>query len=159
MKEILERKLKCAKEGQKEWRAITGTTRLAPNEVVILFPTNDNEVNLVGMRYLDTYLQRSGRRKAVILTNNDFVKNEVQKFSQNVKAVIEFDNDRINNLMALYQLYCFDNRFVVVALDEPFCRNASSLVGVKNTTVEQLIAVGVYSIIPFRPLKDNERIV
>lgn len=157
--EILQEKYKRVKEAEKEWRSLLHITRPKHNDRIVLFPTRDDECNLHGMRYLDTFLQRENARSAVIVTVENRVKREIQNYSDHIKSIIEIEDSQALDLVSLYELHVFDGRFVVVALDMPSSRNGSSLVGYKDITVEQLVAIGIYSIIPFRQLRGDRKIL
>ncbi len=157
--EAIKEKYKLTKTAQKEWNSLLHVTKPKPNDRILLFPNLDWECNLQGMRYLDTYLQRVNADKAIIITIENNVKRDIQLYSDNVRSIIEISAEQAERLIALYELHIFDNRFVVISLDRPFSRNGSSLVGYKGTTVEQLVAIGIYGIIPFRRLPQNKKIV
>ncbi len=159
MKEILERRYKIAQQAQSEWNALLHLTKAKPDDSIILFPGTDHECNFQGMRYLDTYMQRINTKRAIILTVDSFVKNSIGNYSDNISSIIEISQEQAQGFIALYQLRIFDDRFIVVSLNQPFCRNAEGMIGIKDITVEQLVAIGVYSIIPFRPLPANKKTI
>lgn len=159
MRDILNRRYKLAQQAQSEWNSMLHITKARSDDSIILFPGEDHECNLQGMRYLDTYMQRVNTKKAIILTTDAFVKNNIGLYSDNVGSIIEISSEQAQRFIMLYQLRIFDNRFIVVSLNRPFCRNAEGMIGVKEITVEQLVAIGVYSIIPFRPLPPNQKTI
>ena len=159
MKEALEKRLELAKQGMMEWGNILRMTRLAADDHVILFPSDRFEYNHFGLKYLDTFLERVGGNKAVLLTFDPYVQNNATAFSDKIKSLIYFERDRVEKLLALYTLYEFDERFIVISLDEPYVRNAEGLIGKKGITTEELIAVGIYKIIPFRRIGENTKIM
>ena len=159
IRELVDQKLRQLRWAKSQWDSIRSTLNLGDRDFVIIFPSKNREYNLYGMKYLDTFLQRQNGGQAVIITNDSFVKNFVELYSDNVKKILCVEERQLNNLVNLYQLYKFEPNLVIISLDKPFCRNASGLVGVKNITIEQMIAIGIYSIIPFRPLKGKEKII
>lgn len=159
MKENLEKRFEAAKQGMDEWISIERLSRLAPNDYVLLFPSDRFDYNYFGLKYLDTFLERVNGNKAVLLTFDQYVLKNASTFSDNIKSIINFSREQAEKLLALYSLYIFDQRFVVISLDEPYTRNALGLIGKKGITAEELIAVGVYKIIPFRRLKDNSKVM
>ena len=154
MREILEKKVRQAEKAQRQWNYLLKRTQLEDKDYVILFPENDMECNYYGMLYLDTFLQRANGKKAVILANNAYVIDNIASLSSRIKEIILYEKEQVEGLLAWYELCRFDDRFIVVSLDKPYCRKAKGLIGVKGTTIEQLVAIGIYSIIPFEPLKD-----
>lgn len=153
IKEIAKKKLEMARGAQSEWRYLLERVQLVEKDYVILFPGDDQECNYYGMLYLDTFLQRVEGGKAVILTNNEYVKENIKNYSLHVKDIIYYSPEQIKRLITWFELEQFDPRLKIISLDVPFCRNARGIIGVKGTTIEQLIAIGVYSIIPFQPIK------
>ena len=57
----------------------------------------------------------------------------------------------------LFELYGFAPHLVVVSLDIPYSRKSSNQIGKNHISVEQLIAIGVYGIIPFRPIQIGKK--
>jgi len=152
---IINEKLEYASMGLSEWHRIDSGYDLQQNDYVVLFCDDDIEVNESGMLYLDTFLDRVEGNKVVVLTNNKFVADNIKDYSKKIISVEECNDEQVTCLLSLYSLFHFDHRFRVVSLEKPHGRKAKSLIGVKGTTVEQLVAIGVYGIIPFRSL--NER--
>ena len=159
IRELIDQKLRNLRWAQAMWDALKPTLELCPQDYVILFPSCNRETNLYGMKYLDTFLQRRDADKAVILTNDSFVKNRADQYSNNVKKIVCLEDEKLDFLVELYQFYIFEPNMVVISLDKPYCRNGTGLIGVKGTTIEQMIAIGVYGIIPFRSLRGREKIV
>ena len=158
MKDTLKTKKRIARTAQKEWRKLLRRAELGPNDYFVLFPTEDRKCNYSGVRYLDTFLLRAGGNQAAILTVDSWVQQEACRYSRCVKSIDLCDRAKAGRLVTLYELYRFHPRFITVSLDQPFCRKASGLIGVKGTTVEELVAIGIYGIIPFRPLGRGGRI-
>lgn len=155
IKEILEKKLNLAEQGQYEWEYLLQRVQADPNDYFILYPNKDRECNYYGMQYLDIFLERQEGKNAIILTSDEYVEHQIKNFSSRIKVILHYDSQKIKNILSLYELYPFDSRFIVISLDEPYCRNARGIIGVKGTTVEQLIAIGIYKIIPFKPIKKS----
>ena len=158
VKDVLNKKQRVARTAQREWKALLRQAALGPNDYFVLFPTENREYNTNGIKYLDTFLLRVGGNEAVVLTVDPWVQREAHLYSKCIKSIALCNREKAGHLITLYELYRFHPRFITVSLDQPYCRKASGLIGVKGTTVEELIAIGVYGIIPFRPLNDSERI-
>ena len=150
--QLIDRKLRSLSWAQSQWDSLWPDLSWEEDDYIIIFPQCNRECNLYGMKYLDTFLQRRSGKQAIILTRDSFVRNCIRTYSDNIKKIICLEEKMLSDLVELYQFHVFHSNVVVVALDEPFCRKASGLVGIKQITIEQMIAIGVYSIIPFRPL-------
>lgn len=159
VEKMLDRKLRKLRFAQMEWDLLWPSLNYVENDCIVLFPEDNREVNIYGMKYLDTYLQRRCSENAIILTSDSFVKKTILEYSEHVKKVIYIEKEKMERFIGLYELYIFAPNLVVVSLQFPFCRNALGQIGIKHTTVEQLIAIGVYSILPFRPLGIGEKLV
>ncbi len=70
---------------------------------------------------------------------------------ENLDIVIVSDKE-MDDLITYLKLTEDDSKFVIVSLRHPVTRNAKHLVGVKDLTVEQIVAVGIYFIIPYRQI-------
>ena len=70
-------------------------------------------------------------------------------FSEKVFSVESLSSDDADALLQYYELVEFDSRFIAASLDEPNGRNGRALIGVSNITVEEMVAIGIYKIIPY----------
>lgn len=128
------------------------------NTAVVLMPSCDDADNYYAMLYLDQFLESTKRDNAVILSYDERVRAAASDFSANITSVIPFSRKKAELLMKYASLYEFDNRLVIASLEEPTGRKGRSLVGVKNLTAEEIFAMGVYRLYPFRkekPIKWN----
>lgn len=116
---------------------------------VILLPSQDRRYNYAALRYVDQMLERHNYDNAIFLTVDPMVEKVAGLFSKNIRAVETISRKKAERLMQFYCLYEFDPRFVVASLEEPNGRNAVGLIGKNGTTVEELIAIGVYQIPEF----------
>lgn len=153
LSEQMKKRLKQAKEGCRYWNGLIRAVSLRPGESVVLFPEHNVEYNRYGLMYLDTYLNRQNRLGAIVLTNDMCVKQEAFRYSNRIRSVVDISNEDIRTLLQYYCTYNFSPDFKVISLRLPYGRNAENVVGRKGTTIEQLIAIGIYGIIPFRSLE------
>lgn len=116
---------------------------------VILLPSGNQRYNYAALRYVDQMLERHNYDNAIFLTVDPVVEKAAGLFSENILAVETISRKKAERLMQFYCLYEFDPRFVVASLEEPNGRNAVGLIGKNGTTVEQLIAIGVYQLPEF----------
>lgn len=123
------------------------------NTAVVLMPSCDDLCNYYAMLYINQFLEVTNRENAVILTYDKQVIENADKFSANIIAVIPFSRKKAELLMKYTSLYEFDSRLVVASLDEPTGRNGKNLVGIKGLTEEEIFAIGVYRLYPFRKEK------
>lgn len=155
IRNVVREKLIEADIAQTEWELLKNFTELAEDERLVFFPESDESVNHYGMLYMDTYLMRNDAKKAIVIYSDASVKEQISNYSDNVRKCIFYDSEKMNRFLTLYALYPIDSRIAVVSLDQPFCRNGSRLLGVNDITVEQLIAIGVYAIIPFDRIQEG----
>lgn len=113
---------------------------------VILMPGTNRQYNLSALLFLDQMLKHRKYDNAVILTVDKAAAACAKLFSENIRAVECISRRRAEQLMQFYCLYEFDPRFIVASLDEPDGRNVWRLVGVRATTVDELMALGVYKL-------------
>lgn len=155
IRKVVREKLIEADIAQAEWESLKNLVELKDNERVVFFPESDEKVNHYGMLYMDTFLMRNDAQKAIVIYQDESVKEQILNYSDNVRKCIFYNLEKMNRFITLYSLYPIDSRIKVISLDRPFCRNGSRLLGVNNITVEQLIAIGVYAIIPFDRIKEG----
>ncbi|MBR4227348.1 MAG: hypothetical protein IKR86_11435 [Candidatus Methanomethylophilaceae archaeon] len=117
-----------------------------------LFPEEDGKVNYYGLLYLDEYLVRNLLKEALIVTSCPGVMKVADLFTPKIRDVVILTDEEMDDLIAYLKLTEDDSRFVIVSLTKPATRNAKHLVGVKDLTVEQIVAIGIYFIIPFRQI-------
>jgi len=113
---------------------------------VILLPSCNTAYNYAALRYVDQMLSLHHYDDAIFLSVDPVISKAAGLFSKNILAVETIARKQAERLMQYYCLYDFDPRFVVASLDEPNGRNAVGLIGRNGTTVEELVAIGVYQI-------------
>ena len=102
------------------------------------------------MYYIDTYLNRHNLLDAVVLTSSEYVLANVKKFSSNINKVEYKNNDVLNGFIGLFVLDNLAWGIVIVSLNKPTGRNALLSSLLERFTLEEMVAVGIYSIIPFK---------
>ena len=117
-----------------------------------IFPESDGKVNYYGLLYLDEYLVRNLLKEALIVTNSPGVMKVADQFTPKIRDIVIVSDKEMDDLIAYLKLTEDDSRFVIVSLRHPVTRNAKHLVGVKDLTVEQIVAIGIYFIIPYRQI-------
>ena len=128
--------------------------------VVVLLPQYDDEACYFALLYLDRMLSLRKMNAAVLLTVSSDIIEIAPIFSKKILAIEIIDNQVADSLLQYYELMMFDERFIAASLDEPNGRNGRALVGISNITVEELVAIGIYRIIPYvqkkRPVYNGE---
>ncbi len=117
---------------------------------VILMPGTNRQYNRSALLFLDQMLKQRKYENAVILTVDRAAAASAKLFSENICAVECISRRKAEQFMQFYSLYEFDPRFIVASLDEPYGRNAWRLAGVRGTTVDELMALGVYRLPVFK---------
>jgi len=119
---------------------------------IVLFPENDGKVNYYGLLYLDEHLVRTLTREALIVTSCPGVMKVANLFTPKIKDIVIISEKEMESLISYLKLTEDDSKFVIVSLTKPSTRNAKNIVGVKDLTVEQIVAIGIYFIIPYRQI-------
>ena len=148
-KNNLRKKIFMCKKGWFLWHFLLKKHPEIQNTAVILMPDKINKTNFYFLHYLNDYLSLKGRDNAVVLTHDSVVYHNAKKVCGKIIDVIHFDSGKAKAIMVYASLYCFDDRLVIASLDEPIGRDGRSLIGLNNLTEEEVIAIGVYGILPF----------
>ena len=146
--EILEKKKLAAKAGGEVWNQIQSKLEDRSN-YVLLFPDDEKEILKYGMLYMDSFATRNSIKGICVCTNSDFVISNVDQYASSVCQIIKLETVEVENLIQLYAYYPFYKNFEIVSYSKPHCRDASQMLTKNGLTKEQLIAIGVYKIIPF----------
>ncbi len=158
IEKILEKKMKVAKEGEKVWNKIRSKISDV-NEYILLFPEGDDETLKYGMMYMDTFAMRNNIKRICVCTDSKFVKKSIDKYSACLDELIMISRKEVDALIQFYSYFLFDNKFQIVSLTKPNCRNAIDLIGKNQITKEQLVAIGIYRIIPFEKISVCEDVI
>lgn len=151
IEELLEMKKLAAKSGGNVWNKIKKNMD-NKNSYVLLFPNDEEEILKYGMIYMDSFAVRNGIESICICTDSRFVIKNVEKYSSSVSEVMELKEQEVEDLIQLYAYFPFDKNFEVVSYTKPKCRDASHMLYKNSLTKEQLIAIGVYKLIPFQQI-------
>ncbi len=125
---------------------LDGTNRL------VLFPDEDGKVNYYGLLYLDEHLVRNLKKEAVIVTSCPGVMRVASLFTPKIKDIVMVTEREMDCLIAYLKLSEGAIDFTIVSLTKPAGRRGEYLVGAKGLTVEQMVAIGIYFIIPYRQI-------
>ena len=142
-----------AYKGWYHWHRLTRKYSL-DNAAVILMPSLNKGYNYYALLYLNQMLSQRNFSKALILTFDPAVIRAARLFSEKICGIENFSRKKAEDLMQYYCLYEFDSRFIVASLEEPEGRDVRGIIGKNGTTVEELMAIGVYGIYPFTKEKD-----
>ena len=123
-----------------------------PATEIVVFPEDDCKLNYYGLLYLDERLVRGLKKDAIIVTSNPGVMKAVGLFTNKVKEIIMISDEEMRDLLCLYGVIDTPSPFIVVSMNSPEGRHADRMLGVKDISMEQIVAIGVYFIIPFRPI-------
>ena len=151
IEELLKMKKLAAKSGGNVWNKIKKNMD-NKNSYVLLFPNDEEEILKYGMIYMDSFAVRNGIESICVCTDSQFVIKNVEKYSSSVSEVMELKEQEVEDLIQLYAYFPFDKNFEVVSYTKPKCRDASHMFYKNSLTKEQLIAIGVYKLIPFQQI-------
>jgi len=161
VKKLLFQNLVSAYRGWWLWHKLTKKYKKhgGSNWAYILLPDTNERDNYLSLLYLEQMLSHHKFSKAVILTHNAQVHKLAPLFPAQIAEVVECSRIEALQLIQFYCLYNFDIRFFCAALDEPYGRDASKLIGVNGISAEEIFAIGVYRIYPYAkelpPALDN----
>lgn len=119
---------------------------------LIIFPEHNKEINYYGLLYLDEYLVRNLKKNVYIMTCDKTVAQSVALFTSKYHFVQYCSEKEMESLLSLYGLINFEFNLTIVSLKWPTVRNGEYLVGAKNTSLEMVIAIGIYFLIPYKKI-------
>ena len=131
------------------WHRIIKQYKVGPTTAVVLLPKNDLENSYFALLYLDRMLSIKEYRDAVIIVPNEMLEKASKIMCHKINKVVQMTESRIDALLQFYMLCKFDHRFYVTSLDDIPCRNGRELIGVHGIGVEEMVAIGIYQIIPY----------
>jgi hypothetical protein len=143
--------IKKAYAGRAIWLDIVKKYNLSEKDYVILMPSLSREYNYYGLLYFDQFMKHAKADRGIILTSDERVVKTASLFSENIADVVEFSQKKAELLMKFYCLYMFTDKLVIISLEEPEGRSGLQLVGKKNMTLEEIMAIGVYGLKEFIP--------
>lgn len=149
IKDVLNRKIEIAKFGEEVWKKVK-RKRLQANDYVLLFPDDKEEILRCGMKYMDAFAIRNSIDGICVCTDSQIVKKSIDKYASSLRQIIELTSEEVNALITYYSYFPFENNFEVVSYSKPYVRDASKMVNINGLTEEELIAIGVYKLIPFQ---------
>ncbi len=155
VEKIVQKRMTDAKLAESECKILLD---MHPEEDVrfIFFPKESDEVRKYGLLYLDTHLSRMNAKNAVIIYEDTDIAQIAPHYSERIIDMFQYSNEQMNRFLTLYSLCEIDPRIIVVSLDRPYCRWGSRLINVHGTTIEELVAIGIYRIIPFEKISPKE---
>jgi len=141
--------IKC-REGRKIYQRFS--SKLDDSVKIALFPDSDGKVNYYGLLYLDEHLVRNLTKEVLIVTSCPGVMKVADLFTPKIRDIVIISDEEMESLIAYLKLTEDESKFVIVSFTQPTTRLAKNLVGVKDLTVEQIVAIGIYFIIPYRQI-------
>lgn len=141
-----------AYKGKIIWRNINHKYGLK-DTAVIVFPDLNEKILKYGMLYLDKYLEKNKKKKAIIIL--PFSKSTPKYiYKSDEKIILELSEKKINYLVHFSNLLDISDQMVVLSFDLPNGRRLKKLLGVNGLNVEELIAVGIYRLFPFKKIEE-----
>ena len=141
-----------ALKGRQQWRRIVkryGLKKSGKKTAVILLPKDDQENSYFALLYLDRMLSRHDYQSAVILARTDIDQKAAPLLSKKIRAVERVSDEAAEALLQFYTALPFDRRFICASLTDVKCRDGKKLLGTCGITIEEMVAIGVYRIVPF----------
>ena len=136
---------------KKSYRALCHWKRLRRSwgkntTAIVLIPCGDHEISFYALAHLKQMLSSRQLQNALILSNDMLALKICNMYSETVADSIRITNEEMDNYLHLYNLYRFDDSFIVASLELPYGRNGTSLIGVKGITKEEVFCIGVYGL-------------
>ena len=159
MKNLLSDRFKSAAKGKKSFLKILKKFSLFKDKKLayLIFPEKDAEINHYAFLYLDDFLLRFGYDSAVIVTSERNIDENELKLSDKIIEVLNFSRVQIQNLIDYYSMNPAMKDVRIVSLDKPSGRRGTNLLNRKGLSVEQMIAIGVYFLLPFEKINSDFR--
>ncbi|GHV21919.1 hypothetical protein FACS189494_07990 [Spirochaetia bacterium] len=147
--------------GHKLFRVFVERNKIPACDFTVIFPQIDNEINLKGLSYLNSFYMYIEHLRNItlleqivsapvsckfhIISEDEMVFNSARMFSNKIKTVELWKDKDINDLTMYYTTYRPPN-IIFLSIDYPNGRNCSNLIGIKNIDLKKLICMGVYGI-------------
>ena len=144
MRRQMRANLKKAFKGWRQWYKLVRLQGVAGHTLFLLLPGDDAEVAYYALKHLDNVLDNRQMVNAVVLAHDPVVLKAAPLFSKRILHAVPFSREQAEQLMQYHTVYNVDARLVVMSLDEPYGRNARTLVGRRGVTLEEVVVVGVY---------------
>ncbi|MBE5946733.1 MAG: hypothetical protein E7259_07330 [Lachnospiraceae bacterium] len=134
-----------AQKGRLLWLELVEKYNIDDATFVVLLPDTNRRDNECAMKYTDAFLTQKYAKKALVLSHDEWVRNEGMKLTGNAEYV-EFDRESAKALMQFYCLYEFAPNLVIASLTEPSGRLGEKLVGHKEPALsyEEVFKAVVY---------------
>lgn len=143
--------LEQARIGRQEWLGLAELLELQPNDYIILFSSQFNQLNYYALLYLNQFIAHKKPARTFIVTDNDLVMKAHSFFTDKIDGCHKLSSEDIAVILLFYRLYMFTDRLIIVALDELPGRSLGNLVGVNRITLEEIISLGIYQLRKFQP--------
>lgn len=128
------------------------------NTLFLLLPSDDPGNIYFDLLHLDRLLLARGADHAVVITSSMLAAKAAKAMCGDIMALEFFSNKDVEALLSFSALGDFDRRFINGMLKGPLSRAGYALLGKNATTLEELVAIGLYRLLPFverAPFKYN----
>lgn len=140
-KRIIEKR-NLALRGREIWLAIKASNNLDENWALVIFPTENVELNKTAVEYLSDYLKKKYLNGVVLLTHKyaPFIAGiSIDNCTMVSKCLSENDMEAI---IMYYKLQQFFRNIVVVSIDEPF--GCDAIIGKCDITLVDYVADAIF---------------
>lgn len=154
LRKTMRANLKSSFSGWVCWHNIAKKYGLDKTTIILLPSNNSDEVNYFSLLYLDKLTRARKNKRSLVITTDPIIERAAALLSKTFDCAIIISEKEMDQMLQLYSLFPFSKRLVVAALGGIEGRKADMIVGRNKTTVEELVAVGVYALKPsFEKLK------
>ena len=125
-----------ARRGHKIWKTIRDTYHIGENDCLVIFPDDNEQLDILALRYLDDYLYRKYINRAFIVVPSE------KNICNSNHEMISLPINEVNELIAYYKLVQFKEKLVVVSMMEPFGNDG--IIGKAGITLDDYIVNALY---------------
>lgn len=136
--------LRNVKKGKKVWKQLHKSIE-NDRDYLIIFPENDESLNQIGIKYLNEFKALHGDVVFRYVCSNQNVYNMLEK-KVNCESISLLTQKQMKHLLDLYTACNFYANAIIISLQLPRGRSAERLLGVKGTSIEQIVKYGIFKL-------------
>jgi len=139
-----------ALRGRRRWLKVKRKYSVDKNGVyVIMMPDADRELNEYALRHIDDFLNYRKGGAVVILTTDEWVESNANRFSERIAAIeliTQRDYRYFSYYYYYYYYYGFSERFIMMSLQGSYGERLALADHVNGITKEDMACLGLYII-------------
>ena len=152
---LLKQRLYSAAKGKRLFIRFFRKYKKQIKKVFVIFPDHDKKINHYGLLYLDDFLLRNEYKCAVIITSEQNLCDTAKTFSEKIVETVFIPKTKMQNLIDYYAFNPTLQNILIISLEKPQGRNGTSMIGKKDLSTEQIIAIGIYHLLPYKKIEEE----